>query len=875
MKRFSGIGTAVVIAAVALAASPASAQVDTLVDFSSTWKYLDNGSDQGTAWQGTGFNDGSWASGPAELGYGDFDEATLVSYGGVASNKYITTYFRQSFNVVNAASYLSATIDYIFDDGGVIYINGTEVFRTANMGGGTITYLTQTGAGASGSDGKPAISVAIAPGALQNGTNVIAVEVHQTSPTSSDISMDLRLEASTSAAPVTVDRGPYLQRGNEDSVIVKWRTNQTTDSRVRIGASPGNLTTNFDDGTVTTEHEVSVTGLSPNTTYYYSVGTTSAVLAGDDANHFFVTSPTPGTPKVTRVWVLGDSGTKNTNARNVRDAYYTFTGATHTDLWLMLGDNAYSTGTDAEYQLAVFDMYPDMLRKSVLWPTLGNHDAASANSSTESGPYYDIFTLPRNAEAGGLASGTEAYYSFDYANIHFVCLDSAEGDLTPPSAMLTWLNNDLGATTREWIVAFWHHPAYSKGSHNSDTEGRLINMRQNFNPVLESHGVDLVLSGHSHCYERSYLIDGHYGLSGTFSLATHAKDSGDGDPAGNGAYQKGAGTPANEGAVYITGGSSGQATGGSLNHPAMIILPSGLRGLNELGSVVLDFNANQLDVKFLRNDGVVRDSFTIIKLASSLPTVSISANDPNAGEPSNDGQFTVTRTGSTGSPLTVGYSVATGGANATPGSDYQALSGSVTIGSGSSTATIDVIVIDDGAIEGTETVVVTLTGGGSYTVGSPAGATVTITDDDTGGGGDSDGDGLPDSWELTYWNPVTTWGAADDPDLDGLDNAGEYGAGTNPIVADSDGDGMSDGWEVLYGLDPTSAADATVDTDNDGYDNFSEFQAGTNPLDPNSFPGSGGGGGGGSGGSGGCGATGLEALLLLGLTAILRRRRVS
>jgi hypothetical protein len=103
----------------------------------------------------------------------------------------------------------------------------------------------------------------------------------------------------------------------------------------------------------------------------------------------------------------------------------------------MLGDNAYSTGTDEEHQIAVFDIYRDILKTSVVWPTLGNHDAGSAASITQSGVYYDIFTLPTMGQAGGLMSGTEAYYSFDYGNVHYVCLNSQDTDRSPNGAMLT------------------------------------------------------------------------------------------------------------------------------------------------------------------------------------------------------------------------------------------------------------------------------------------------------------------------------------------------------------------------------------------------------------------------------------------------------
>jgi hypothetical protein len=329
-----------------------------------------------------------------------------------------------------------------------------------------------------------------------------------------------------------------------------------------------------------------------------------------------VTSPVIGTPKPTRIWVLGDSGTANANAQAVAKAYANFTGSIHTDLWLMLGDNAYHSGTDSQYQAAVFDMYPEMLRTSVLWPTLGNHDGATADSASQSGPYYDIFTLPKSAEAGGLASGTEAYYSFDYGNIHFICLESHETDRSPGGAMLSWLQLDLADTLQEWIIAFWHHPPYSKGRHDSDTGLQLKQMRENALPILEAAGVDLVLSGHSHSYERSFLLDGHYGTSDTL-MESMKIDAGDGRTNSDGAY-KAIYNEANpyQGAVYITAGSSGKTTYGTLDHPVMVHA-----SLQRLGSLVLDVNGNRLDARFVRENGNVDDYFTILKTPDNCPLV--------------------------------------------------------------------------------------------------------------------------------------------------------------------------------------------------------------------------------------------------------------
>ena len=307
------------------------------------------------------------------------------------------------------------------------------------------------------------------------------------------------------------------------------------------------------------------------------------------------------------MWVVGDSGTADNDARAVRDAYLAYSGNRLADIWLMLGDNAYVDGTDAEYQRAVFDMYPTILRSTPLWPTLGNHDGNSADSDSEQGPYYDIFTMPRNGEAGGIASGTEAYYSFDYGNIHFITLDSYGTDRSAGGAMLTWLENDLATTSRDWLIAFWHHPPYSKGTHNSDNEGPLIDMRERALPILESYGVDLVLTGHSHSYERSFLIDGHYGRSSSFDVSSMLLDGGSGRTDDAGAYRKQVVGSPNQGTVYAVAGSSGKAAAGSLDHPVMYV------SLQTLGSMVLDVDGDRLDAAFIDGNGTRRDYFTIQK----------------------------------------------------------------------------------------------------------------------------------------------------------------------------------------------------------------------------------------------------------------------
>ena len=588
----------------------ASGAVTVLVPTGSSWKYLDNGSNQGTAWRAAVFNDGSWASGLAQLGYGDGDEATVVSYGPNASAKYVTTYFRRSFSVANPASFAGLSLRVLRDDGAVVYLNGTEIHR-GNMPAGAVSSSTLASVALGAPDESTFFSASVPASALVAGTNVLAVEIHQANGTSTDVSFDLELSGSTGAS---VTRGPYLQMGSPTGAVVRWRTDVATDSRVRYGLAPGSLSGVADGAAGVTEHSVTLTGLSPDTVYYYSVGTATETLAGGDSTFFFRTHPLPGTTSPTRIWVLGDSGTANAGAQAVRNAYLAFAGTRATDAWLMLGDNAYENGTDAEYQTAVFNMYPTILKQAFLWPTIGNHDTAQSTNPPASLPYYQMFTLPTNAEAGGIASGTEDYYSFDRGNIHFVCLDSMTSDRLPTGAMATWLRNDLSATAQTWLIAFWHHPPYTKGSHDSDTESQLAQMRQNFLPILEDYGVDLVLTGHSHSYERSFLLDGHYGTSSTL-LPSMIKNSGSGRPSGTGAYVKpSSGISPHEGAVYAVAGSGGQVSGGTLNHPAMFI------SLNQLGSMVLDVDGNRLDASFLRETGAIGDSFTMIKGVAATPT---------------------------------------------------------------------------------------------------------------------------------------------------------------------------------------------------------------------------------------------------------------
>jgi hypothetical protein len=178
-----------------------------LVPKGAMWKFLDNGTDQGTAWRGPGFNDNAWASGPAQLGFGDGDEATVIN-GGPSTNRFVTTYFRRSF-VATPAAFSNLSLRVLRDDGAIVFLNGVEVFRS-NMPTGMVSYVTNASSGVNGAEETTTFfATNLSPGLLANGTNVLAVEIHQVNATSTDLSFDLELAGLGNLPPVVSIGSPF------------------------------------------------------------------------------------------------------------------------------------------------------------------------------------------------------------------------------------------------------------------------------------------------------------------------------------------------------------------------------------------------------------------------------------------------------------------------------------------------------------------------------------------------------------------------------------------------------------------------------------------------------------------------------------------
>jgi Bacterial Ig domain len=164
-----------------------------LISTGAVWKYLDTGVDPGAGWQAHDYDDAAWGTGPAPLGYGDGDEATTNSFGPDPNNKFITTYYRHAFNLANASEYTNLSLRLLRDDGGVVYLNGVEIFRS-NLPTNSLTATTLASTNVAAIDETTNFhATAVNPGLLSNDLNVVAVEIHQVNTNSSDISFDLAL----------------------------------------------------------------------------------------------------------------------------------------------------------------------------------------------------------------------------------------------------------------------------------------------------------------------------------------------------------------------------------------------------------------------------------------------------------------------------------------------------------------------------------------------------------------------------------------------------------------------------------------------------------------------------------------------------------
>ncbi len=405
-----------------------------------------------------------------------------------------------------------------------------------------------------------------------------------------------------------VTRKPYLQSPTSSGIIVSWQSETGIIGEVNYGP----IMSALDGKKLESEyeeiyHEVEITGLLPDTKYFYSVdGSTSGL-----EDQYFVTNPVIGSKTPVRIWVIADFG-QSTSGQNERrletvEQWKDFNSDYHANFILSLGDQ---TEDDSRYQLQhnYFDQLEKVLVNTPLFTVAGNHDNHDSMIN-----YLATFALPSKAEAGGTASGTEKYYSFNYANIHVVVLSTEIEDSLGRKTQVDWLKKDLDNNKQDWLIVSMHRPFHSGGWHKTDIDEDAQIRRDDWLSILESHGVDLILQGHNHIYERSYLLDNVIGKTSTLKQE-NILNKGLGREDEDGAYRKKKGAP-HQGSISVEVPGGGVASEHFELYP---LFPVHFNGYEYEGSVVVDVKDNRMDVKFLCNEidekgSHIWDYFTIIK----------------------------------------------------------------------------------------------------------------------------------------------------------------------------------------------------------------------------------------------------------------------
>ncbi|MDR3389229.1 MAG: metallophosphoesterase [Rudaea sp.] len=459
--------------------------------------------------------------------------------------------------------------------------------------------------------------------------------------------------------PPAVVSGPYLQAVGPTSALVVWRTSTPDEGRVTASTQRHSGLLTFHQASppdaASLDVIVALTGLHPHTTYAYRMwGTAGELLPGQEFQFTTLwgpsdsqTAPVPDTaaqpppsPSAlaslpVRLLLLGDvgTGTGSTIVPAVLSAAASFAAKTLTapSALVLLGDQGYEHGADSAYTLNLFQPLQSLLATTPMFPVPGNRDglrSAILRHGQETGPYFTRFFAPREGESGGLASHSGVYYAVDVGALHLIVLDSVFSDRSAGGAMANWLRADLAALNgTQWLVAVWHHPPYSKGGTDSDFDRTAIEMRETFLPLLEAAGVDVIVSGHAHNYERSVLIDGAYGSSDEFGDG-NVVDAGLGAPP-DVPYVKPPGLVAHKGCVAVVAGSAGDINykNYGMMHPTHLRLAGGagrpallkMHGLLEAGSFFIDVDPENstLTGTFVTANGDVGDRFAIVKRAGA------------------------------------------------------------------------------------------------------------------------------------------------------------------------------------------------------------------------------------------------------------------
>jgi len=315
------------------------------------------------------------------------------------------------------------------------------------------------------------------------------------------------LSVAHSASPPTLVRSPYVQNVQTDHASILWTTREA--GTADVAYSDGHVTR-----TVTAvpraflpadthlsvafyQYQADLTGLAGGTTYSYRVAVDGQTLFPTGAQTTPASFTTEGPGKFSFL-VFGDSGAGTPEQSQLAAL---MTAEPGTSVVLHTGDLAYDSGTYDEFESRYFAIYASLMSRIPFFPTPGNHEYYTDRAT----PYLAVHALP---DSGVPAADKGRYYSFDWSDAHFVSLDSNLLSTPSESRMLAWLDQDLGRTAKFWKIVYFHHTPYPSGHHLNDPV--CARAREVINPIVERNGVQLVLNGHEHSYQRSLPL-----LSGT------------------------------------------------------------------------------------------------------------------------------------------------------------------------------------------------------------------------------------------------------------------------------------------------------------------------------------------------------------------------
>ncbi|MGH8580708.1 MAG: purple acid phosphatase family protein [Gammaproteobacteria bacterium] len=280
----------------------------------------------------------------------------------------------------------------------------------------------------------------------------------------------------------SISRAPYLQRLSQRSVWIAWMTSDPGQPAVDYGLTLGYGQTVVASGNGD-RRLAKLRRLKPGTRYYYRVRPWARAEQG--GRYSFRTDAGP-TDRSFNFFVTADIGREKGGQKLTAEAV--LRTAPPPEFGILPGDIVYKDGRSRDYDQRFMRPWKNLLSSIPVWPTLGNHDWHSAPKDN----WEQEWHLPNN----------EHYYSFNYANAHFIALDTRDGDLYEPHKQVNWLEQDLAANAgADWIFVYYHHPGITC-TYKKNARAVI----EHFLPLFDRYHVDAVFNGHAHTYERLYPI---------------------------------------------------------------------------------------------------------------------------------------------------------------------------------------------------------------------------------------------------------------------------------------------------------------------------------------------------------------------------------